>query len=373
MVFVAGVGAAALGDDGLDRLLSVSRQYPPTSQATTLELGDALAAAVEAGRLASASDLRAMQQQVRRVVRRAQLATVAIELNDSLGSGVIVSDDGLVLTAGHVTVEPNRGLWVRLPDGRRFRGRSLGLSHRDDSGLVKIIADAPDEVWPAAPVATEAAEVGDWVVALGHPNGYVEGRRPPVRLGRVLMYEDGSLSTDATLVGGDSGGPLLNLRGEVVGIHSRIGERITSNFHVPIECYAEHWPRLAGGLMTGAPEGQDPSRGRPSIGVAVAMRAAGCYVTQLFPRSPAAQAGLRVGDRLVRVGDAEVTSIPQLARVLSRVEPYDRLTLTIEREADSSEPSVLEKTVWLGRVDRSFPGLAMETPLRADSYGGGTP
>lgn len=364
--------ASAHAETTSDRTLGVSADYPPQTIIEPLPIDESLLRVVDAGKPASVDDLRAVQQQVRRVVNTLQKSIVAIELNDSLGSGVIVSDDGLVMTAGHVTVEPNRPVWVRLTDGRRYRGRSLGVNHYDDSGLVKITAEAPDDAWPAAPLATEPAEVGDWVIAMGHPNGFVDGRLPPLRLGRVLMREEGALSTDATLVGGDSGGPLLNLRGEVVGIHSRIGERITSNFHVPIEDFEQRWERLAAGRMTGSPEGEDPTRARPHVGVAVAMKDGRCVVTQVFPRSPAAEAGIRVGDCIARIGESNIVSVTQLTRIMSRLEPYERIEFTLERdEAEDSAP--VEKTIWLGRVDRGFPGLAMETPADAHAYDGAGP
>ncbi|WP_197524955.1 S1C family serine protease [Botrimarina hoheduenensis] len=349
----------------------ISAEYPPTARATALAIEEPLAAKLKLDRPGSLDELRAVQAQVRRVVELATPATVSVELSDSLGSGVIISSSGLVLTAGHVTVEPKRPLWVRLPDGRRYRGRSLGVNHRVDSGLVKITADPPAGGWPSIPVADNAAQAGDWVIALGHPNGFVKGRLPPLRLGRVQMLEDCTLSTDATLVGGDSGGPLLNLRGEVVGIHSRIGERITSNFHVPIKEYREDWPRLVEGRMTGVPDGEDPAADRPLVGVSLTSDARGPLVSQVFPGSPAAEAGLQVGDRVVGWNDEPIQSLAQLTRLAALAEPYQRVQVLVERAGESppneanrlenGPPQRLNLVVWLTRVDRRFPGLASES------------
>ena len=171
----------------------------------------------------SVDDLRTIQQQVRRVLDRVMPATVGVQIGSSAGSGVIVSPDGLVLTAGHVSGKPNQNVVFLMSDGRRVRGRTLGLNHRIDSGMMKITDKGP---WPYVPLA-ESSNVspGQWVVATGHPGGYSEDRSPPVRLGRILFANDDVLCTDCTLVGGDSGGPLFNMQAEVVGIHSRIGDR----------------------------------------------------------------------------------------------------------------------------------------------------
>src|SRR5438067_853762 len=76
---------------------------------------------------------------------------------------------------------------------------------------------------------------GDWCVCVGHPGGYKEGRTPVVRVGRVLAHNDNHLQSDCTMVGGDSGGPLFDLDGKVIGINSRIGLTIASNIHVPVD------------------------------------------------------------------------------------------------------------------------------------------
>src|SRR5207237_1038368 len=77
------------------------------------------------------------------------------------------------------------------------------------------------------------------------PGGYQEKRTPVLRLGRVLNASEKSVTTDCTLVGGDSGGPLFDLDGKVIGIHSRIGPSIAFNVHVPVSTYADTWERLA--------------------------------------------------------------------------------------------------------------------------------
>lgn len=323
-----------------------------------IELPASLADAMSQGPPKTVEQLRDLQNQVRRVVDAALPVTVAVELDNSVGSGVIVSGDGLVLTAGHVSVEPNREVVVRFPDGRRVKGRSLGVNHDLDSGLVRI-SDAPStsdgeslDAWPHVPVSDRKLELGEWVVGLGQPNGFVPGRAPPVRLGRLLSIEGKALNTDVTLVGGDSGGPLLNLRAEVVGIHSKIGEQITSNYHVPVAAYSDEWERLIDGRMTGVPEGEDPSDWRPMVGVAFREVGGELVVTQVFPGRAAEEAGVETGDVLLALAGREVgADQASLMSAIMRLEPFERTKLTVRRGKEE-----LALDLWLGRGPANFPG-----------------
>ncbi|TWT97033.1 Periplasmic serine endoprotease DegP precursor [Botrimarina colliarenosi] len=325
----------------------------------SLPMAAELEAALQPGPPSTVEQLRLLQQQVRRVVARARPVTVSVEMNDSVGSGVIVSADGLVLTAGHVSVEPNREVMIRFPDGHRVKGRSLGVNHPIDSGLVQITDSPPASedgkpgAWPFLPIAEVAPQPGDWTVALGQPNGFVDGRAPPVRLGRVLTVSDDLINTDATLVGGDSGGPLINLRGEVIAIHSKIGEQITSNYHVAVGAYRREWQRLMEGRMTGVPDGEDPDDWRPMAGLALRQTGDGLVVTQVFPRRAAAEAGVTPGDVLLEVAGKEPESLAAVDRLIRRQEAFSRVPLVVQRDGVK-----IELTLWLGRAPTDFPGAS---------------
>ena len=328
-----------------------------------------LAEALRPGPPKTVEQLRLLQEQVRRVVTLGRPVTVAIEMDDSVGSGVIISADGLVLTAGHVSIEPNREVTVRFPDGHRVKGRSLGVNHELDCGMVRISVPPPSPdkdssdaavsgslpAWPFTPIATEAPKPGDWVVVLGQPNGFVEGRDPPVRLGRVLSIDDETINTDATLVGGDSGGPLLNLRGEVVGIHSKIGEQITSNYHVPVTAFRREWQRLSDGRMTGVPDGEDPEDWRPFAGLTLREVDGVLVVTQVFPRRSAAEAGLLAGDVILEIDGKRPEGLAEVDRLIRGNEPYTRTPLVVDRKGTK-----IELTLWLGRAPTDFPGARID-------------
>lgn len=114
--------------------------------------------------------------------------------------------------------------------------------------------------------AEEMPRVGDWVFALGHGGGLDRKRGPMVRLGRVVSLKDGVIQTDCKLIRGDSGGPLFNLDGKLIGIHSRVGSGLEDNLHVPMKDFdalteeaAEEKPSL-----TPAPE-QDSQPFTPKL------------------------------------------------------------------------------------------------------------
>ncbi|MBN1911305.1 MAG: trypsin-like peptidase domain-containing protein [Pirellulales bacterium] len=192
-------------------------------------------------------DLRAIETKVQEVAKKALPCTVGIKIGQGSGSGIIVSEDGLVMTAGHVAVKPGTKVVFIFQDGKTANGVSLGIYGNADAGLMKITDKGK---WPFAPMGKSSdLKRGAWCVALGHPSGYKPGRPPVVRLGRILKVDETTIQTDCTLIGGDSGGPLLDLDGKVIGINSRIGRTLTLNFHVAVDVYHKYWDRLKKGDM----------------------------------------------------------------------------------------------------------------------------
>jgi len=190
----------------------------------------------------SIADLRAMEEHVKAMVARVSPAVVAVEMGDGSGSGVVITADGLIVTAGHVCGAPDRDVSVTFPDGKIAHGKTLGVDLESDTGLMKITEPGP---WPH--VATgdlEQTKMGDWVLALGHPGGFDLKRSLVVRLGRIIRLAPDALQTDCTISPGDSGGPLFDMHGRVIGIHSYISSSPADNFHVPITAYYHSWTML---------------------------------------------------------------------------------------------------------------------------------
>ncbi len=190
-----------------------------------------------------AARLEATCRRLAPIYRAATVALVSPSEPGS-GSGVIVSPDGIVLTAAHCIEGFGSPNVILLSDGRKVRTTALGKDRGRDSGMVKIIDPAPPGGWPYVPLA-QTPEQGAWVLAMGHPGGVVLGRPPPLRLGRIYSKPDDEfISTDCTVVSGDSGGPLFDLEGHVVGINSNITVNIDANRHIPGSLFVKQWHQL---------------------------------------------------------------------------------------------------------------------------------
>jgi len=207
-----------------------------------------LAAAFSKPIPSSIADLKNMEKRVKELVRRLSPAVVDVQVGNGSGSGVVITEDGLVLTAGHVSGRAGREVRLTFPDGKTAKGTTLGVSRDNDAGLIRITDKG---TWPHATVGDlEQAHSGDWVLAMGHPGGFDLKRSLVVRLGRLIRLEDGALRTDCTISPGDSGGPLFDMYGRVIGIHSFISGSLTANFHVPITGFYDDWEQLVKVQMT---------------------------------------------------------------------------------------------------------------------------
>ena len=200
-------------------------------------------------------DLTSIEKHVQRVIERVNPAVVGVIVGPGQGSGVIISEDGVVLTAGHVSGKPGQTATIILPDKTRLTAKTLGQNKAIDSGMIKIEPDPknPNRKFPFIDMGKSAElKSGQWVLAIGHPGGFRPNRTPVVRVGRILRANPFLIQTDCALVGGDSGGPLFDMHGKVVGIHSRIGgKEITENVHVPVDTFRQTWDKLAKGESWG--------------------------------------------------------------------------------------------------------------------------
>ncbi|KAB2637934.1 MAG: serine protease [Verrucomicrobia bacterium] len=297
-------------------------------------------------------DLVKLEARVEAVATQVTPATVALisEATGSSGSGVVTTADGLVLTAAHV-VQGTADLMVVFPDGKQVPGKVLGANYSKDIAMVQITAKGP---WPCVPRGnSKPLEAGDWVIALGHSAGFDPGRTPPLRFGRVISKGPGNfLTTDCTLIGGDSGGPLFDLDGKLVGIHSNIGVALKNNNHAGIDGFCEDWDRLLSGEGWGRLSLNpfaNPEMPVLGIEMGLARRVKGVPVEMVVPRSPAAAAGVRPGDLILALDRIEIRNGNELLQVLAKKQPGDVVKLGVLRDDQS-----LEFKVTLARRDKLF-------------------
>ena len=296
--------------------------------------------------LGSIEELKERERKVKKVVSELMPTVVAVVGNDqpATGSGVIINEDGLIMTAAHVTEAAGKELTIIFPDGRSVKGESLGANRTRDAGLARITEEGK---WPFAKIGdSKKAKLGEWLIAMGHPGGYDLNRSPPIRLGRLISSGSmGMLRTDCTLVGGDSGGPLFNLEGEVIGIHSSIGGSLAENRHVPSSVFRAGWDRMLAGEIWGSlgmmAAGVNPDR--PMLGVRMNDSNGQVTVDKVFPNSPAKRAGIEDGDVILKIDGIAAEQMSDVVDQVSSSSAGDILEVQIMR--DDKEQSFKVKLV----------------------------
>jgi len=252
------------------------------------------------------------------------------------GSGFIIDADGSILTNHHVIEDAER-ITVKLADGRTLRARVIGVDPDTDIALIKVDGESG---LPVAPIGDSATlRMGEWVCAIGNPLGYEHSVTVGVVsfIGRKLFDAslDNYIQTDAAINFGNSGGPLINSRGEVIGINAAVSSRASNiGFAVPINGAAAILPQLR-------------ARGRVSRGyIGVHLRSLdadlqrslnlsvqeGALVQDVTGGSPAERAGLRAYDVVVSLDGRDIVSDDELIREISAREPGGTVQLGVLRD-----------------------------------------
>ncbi len=287
--------------------------------------------------------LDAQEQGVVQVYRQVSPAVVSVRQRAGAGSGVLIREDGVILTNAHV-VGTARAVQVDLADGRSVQGEVLG---RDPSIDIAVLRIAGRNL-PVAPIGdSDRLEPGQAAIAIGNPFGLdrtvTSGVVSAVNREIPGLGMDGLIQTDAAINPGNSGGPLLDSRGRVIGINTAVlrppGEvAVGLGFAVPINMAYDVVQQI---LTTGRIV-------RPFVGIShfdLNPQAAaqfnlpvreGVIVAQVVPGSPAAQAGIRQQDIITRIDDTPITSGGDLRRVLRNRQPGDVLTITVLRPAGAT-------------------------------------
>lgn len=281
-----------------------------------------------------------------------------------LGSGFVISDDGLVITNQHVTAGAQE-IVVTTRDGVDYEATLLGEDPLTDIAVLRIESTAAPSVVVGS---SESLMIGEWVVAIGNPYGYLLGNTEPSvtagvvsAVGRNLLASGndrsiyvGMIQTDAAINPGNSGGPLVNAVGEVVGVNSSIfsesGGSVGIGFAIPIERAL----RIAAELR------QYGSVRRSWVGLSVPgpdrlrdwKRTGGLPVTAVAPASPAYEAGLREGDVLLTAAGRPMRTFLDWESVKLDVAPSDALELTYRRGERERRATVVVADLPTARADK---------------------
>ena len=256
----------------------------------------------------------------------------------SVGSGFIISSDGYLITNAHV-VEGADEVNVTLTDKREFKAKVVGADKRSDIALLKIEAKDLPKVTIGDP---DKLKVGEWVVAIGKPFGLENTMTAGIvsAKGRDLPQEDlvPFIQTDAAVNPGNSGGPLLNLRGDVVGvismIYSESGGYMGISFAIPIDIAMNTVAQLKNkGRVTRGRIGVQITEVTKETAESFGLpKPSGALVNSVEKGGPAEKAGMEAGDIIIKVDGHEVHTSLELPRIITLDKPGTKVTLTVWRK-----------------------------------------
>jgi serine protease Do len=252
------------------------------------------------------------------------------------GSGVIIEPDGHILTNHHV-IERAERILVKLADGRALRARVVGSDPDTDIALIKVDADEP---FPTAPLGdSDALRVGEWVCAIGNPLAYEHTVTVGVvsYIGRKLFDTslDNYIQTDAAINFGNSGGPLINARGEVIGINAAISSRASNiGFAVPVNQARAVLPQLkARGRVARGFIGIILKEVDPDLQSSLRLTTTrGALIQDVEEHSPGARAGLKPYDLITAVDGTPIASDDELIRRVSMTPPGSSVRIEFVRD-----------------------------------------
>jgi serine protease Do len=264
----------------------------------------------------------------------------------SQGSGFIIGSDGYIVTNAHV-VEGADELNVKLADHREFKAKVIGADKRTDVALLKIDAKGLPTVTIGDP---DKLKVGEWVVAIGKPFGFENTMTAGIvsAKGRDLPQENlvPYIQTDAAVNPGNSGGPLFNLKGEVIGINAMIftgtGAFMGVSFAVPID--------VAMNAVTQLKEKGKVTRGQIRVTIQEVTKdtadafglpkVTGALVNSVEKGGPADKGGVEAGDIILKVDGKDVHTSTELPRIITTIRPGTKITLTVWRKGAQKDLAV---------------------------------
>ncbi len=271
------------------------------------------------------------------------------DMQEGTGSGVILSSDGYIVTNNHVVRDADE-LIVTLNDRREFKATVIGTDPSTDLALVKIDAD---ELAYMPFGNSDNAKVGEWVVAIGNPfnltstvtAGIVSAKGRDLHIVHDKAPIESFIQTDAVVNPGNSGGALVNLNGELIGINTAIASptgvfagyafAIPSNLVAKVVEDLRQYGVVQRGYLGIIIRDQSREKGQKLT--------SGVYIDSLSENSAAAAAGVKAGDIVSKIDGQVVNTPPELLEIIGKHRPGDQLSLSVLRDGSSSEYKVTLK------------------------------
>jgi serine protease Do len=289
------------------------------------------------------------------------------EVPRGVGSGFIISPDGYVMTNAHV-IEGADDVYVALTDKREYKAKIIGSDRRTDVALVKIEGSNLPRLTMGDP---SKLRVGEWVIAIGSPFGLDNTVTAGIISAKARDTGDylPLIQTDVAVNPGNSGGPLINMRGEVVGINSQIYSRsggyMGISFAVPVDEAMRVSEQLrASGKVTrgriGVQIGEVTKEVAESLGL---PKAQGALVQRVEPGSPAEKGGLEAGDIILRLNGVAIEKSSDLPRVVGNTKPGSRATVTVWRKGATRDLSLAVTEMDPDKVTKKEERVKPEQPV----------
>ena len=268
------------------------------------------------------------------------------EIQRGLGSGFIVSSDGVILTNAHVVAEATE-ITVKLTDRREFDAKVLGIDKRTDIAVLKI--DAKN--LPAVKIGHASnLKVGEWVAAIGSPFGFENTITSGIVSAKARALPDENyvpfIQTDVAVNPGNSGGPLFNMDGEVVGMNSQIFSRTGGymglSFAIPIDVAIQVKDDLVrDGKVTRGRIGVQIQDVNQALANSFGLpKPQGALISGVEPGSPAEKGGLKSGDVVLGVNGKEINQLSELSGAIAATKPGNTARLQVWREGKSRDIDV---------------------------------
>ncbi len=265
----------------------------------------------------------------------------------ALGTGVIIDEDGFILTNLHVVQNASK-IIVKLSNGKEYKAKVIGIDSKTDLALIKI--DTKDKL-PIPPIGnSDEIEVGDWAIAIGNPFGLNETYTVGVisAKGRSGIVGDSSryenyIQTDAPINPGNSGGALVNIQGQLIGINTAIatpsGGNVGIGFAIPINVAKTVFDQLKDkGKVIRGWLGVNIQDLTPDIAKHFNLKnQEGVLVADVIEKSPASDAGLKSGDIIIEYDKKDIKNVNQLRNQVAETKPNTRINIKIIRQNKSME------------------------------------